>query len=109
MKRDYKLQFILASIPFLGIVPACIISWMDIHKITNNKKYVFIHGVLWLLFVGILGALLSLEIVWLMPKWEEYGKIICIVSAFIICLLMGYFSIWLEKAIIDFYNKKILS
>ena len=62
-----------------------------------------------MLLVGILGALLSLEIVWLMPKWEEYGKIICIASAFIICLLMGYSSIWLEKGVIDFYNKKILS
>lgn len=109
MKSDYKLQFILASIPFLGVVPAWIMSWIDIHKTTNSKKYVFIHGALWLLFVGVLGALLSLEIVWLMPKWEECGKIICIASAFIICLLMGYSSIWLKKCIIEFYNKKMLS
>ena len=109
MKVNYKLQFILASIPFLGVVPAWIMSWMDIHKTTNNKKYVFIHAVLWLLSLGVLGALLSLEIVWLMPKWEEYGKIICFVSAFIICLLMGYSSIWLKKGIIGFYNKKMLS
>lgn len=109
MKINYKLQFILASFPFFGVVPAWIMSWIDIHKTTNSKKYVFIHGALWLLFVGVLGALLSLEIVWLMPKREEYGKIICIASAFIICLLIGYSSILIEKCITDFYNKKLIS
>ena len=109
MKNNYKLQFILASVPFLGVLFAWIISWVNIYKITRNKKCVFTHGLFWLLLFGVLGALLSLEIVLLMPQWEKLGKLICIISAIIVCLIMAYFSIWLQKRIIKSYNTKYLS
>lgn len=108
-KISYKIQYYLSLIPFVGFLIAWIISWINIYRKTNDRKYVFLHFIIWLLPMCIAGGLVALYTVTFMPCLEPILKtVLGIIVSYAACLIMAISCIGISKWIIDRYDSKFI-
>ncbi len=99
---SYKVQLILAAIPFIGIFFAVMISAFNI-KYIKSTWYGFFYFLIWVLPSALLFWLASLVIRFLILPLEEYWLIALVSTIFIFFLLAGlaYLAILIEKVFIS--------
>lgn len=108
---SYKTQCFFALIPFVGLLIDWIVSWFNIYKTTKSKKYVFIHYITWIIPIIITFGIFAFCYFFLLIKITNRNMFIfsCLVSSYLACIIITYFSIFIAKKIIEAYNKRIIS
>lgn len=104
---SYKLLCYLSLIPVIGFFIAWPCSWVNIYRQTRSKKYIFLHYIIWLLPVCMVGIILYICIVTFMSSFTLQQKFICgLVFSYFAVVMMALSSIGISKGIIDKYNSK---
>ena len=104
---SYKLVCYLSLIPVIGFFIAWPCSWINIYRQTRSKKYIFLHYIIWLLSVCMVGVILYICIVTFMASFTSQQKFICgLVLSYFAGVMMALSSIGISKGIIDKYNLK---
>lgn len=106
----YKMQYYLSLIPFVGLFIAWITSWINIWRTTKDKKYIFLHYILCILPMCIVGGLVAICAMTFIPSLTATIRVVCgVIIGYIACLIMSVSSIFISKIIIDKYDLKFLN
>ena len=108
---SYRTCSLLSLIPFIGFLIAWLLSWLTIYKVTKDRKYIFLHYLIWILPMIISGGLFAVCYFSLFAKIaNQQLLILCtLIGAYLVCVIIAYSAIFIAKKIIDNYNKKMLS
>ena len=108
---SYKAQYIFAFIPFVGLLIDWIVSWFNIYKTTKNRKYIFIHWLIWIIPMILTFGILIVCYFFLLVKItnRQLFMISCLLVSYLTCVIISYSAIFIAKKIIDTYNKRILT
>ena len=105
---SYKLLSYLSLVPVIGFLIAWLCSWINIYRQTRKRKYIFLHYIIWLLPLCMVGGVLYICIVIFMANFTSQQKIICgLVLSYFAGVMMAISSIGISKGIIDKYNLKL--
>lgn len=105
---SYKILYYLSLIPFLGLIIAWICSWLNIYRRTNDRKYVFLHYLIWIFPMCIASGIVVISVMTFMVELSPMMKMICgLVIGYIACLIMSISCIGISKGIINKYDSKI--
>ena len=106
---SYKILYYLSLIPFLGLFIAWICSWLNIYRRTNDRKYVFLHCLIWILPICIAGGIAAVSSMTFMVNLSPIMKTVFgLVIGYIACLIMSISCIAISKWIISKYDLKII-
>ena len=107
---SYKTQYYLSLIPFFDVLITWITAWINIWRKTNDKKYIFLHYILWILPMCIAGGLVAVCAMTFMPNLSPTMRTVCgLIIGYIACLIMSASSVLISKIIIDKYDLKVLN
>ena len=106
---SYKILYYLSLIPFLGLLIAWLCSWFNIYRRTNDRKYVFLHSLIWIFPMCIVGVIVGICSMTFMVELSPIMKTICgLIIGYVACLIMSISSIAISKGIISRYDLKII-
>lgn len=106
---SYKILYYLSLIPFLGVLIAWLCSWLNIYRRTNDRKYVFLHFLIWIFPMCIVGVIVGICSMTFMVELSPIMKTICgLIIGYVACLIMSISSIAISKGIISRYDSKII-
>ena len=106
---SYKKQYYLSLIPIVGFLIAWITSWINIWRRTKDKKYIFLHYILWILPMCIVGGLVAVCAMTFMPSLTATMRVVFgFIIGYIACLIMSVSSIFISQIIIDKYDSKFI-
>ena len=101
----YKILYYLSLIPFLGLLIAWVCSWLNIYRSTNSKKYIFIHYLIWILPMCIVGVIVVICVMTFMGNLTPLWKTICgLVISYVACLIMSISCVSIANGIIKKYD-----
>ena len=104
---SFKVLYYLSLIPFLGLIVVWISSWVNIYRRTNDKKYVFLHYLIWIIPICIAGGVAGVCMMTFMINLSPTMYIICGLGvAYIACLIMAISCVKISKEIISKYDLK---
>ena len=104
---SYKTQCYLALIPYIGLLIAWITSWINIYLRTRQKKYIFIHYIIWVLPMCLVGGLLAFSTIMLKDNLSFQTYSVCIlIIGYVACFIMSFLAIVISKFIIQKYDLK---
>ncbi len=105
---SYKLQNFLAMIPIFGVVVVWLIAWFNIYRTTKNRLYVFLHYLIWLIPMIIVGLAVYVICFYFIRNINDLTikKILFLIMSYFACLIMALSALGVEKGIIERYNKK---
>lgn len=104
-----KVQYYLSLIPFLGFFIAWISSWWNIYRRTNDKKYIFLHFIIWILPMCIAGAVVAISIITFMTNLSPLAYKICgLLISYVACLIMAFSAILISKKIIKKFESRYI-
>ena len=107
---SYKLLYWLSLIPVFGFFVSWICSWINIYRRTSDRKYVFIHYIIWMLtslvvFIGLIAIIRAL-----MAYASFVVYVVCaLVATYVALVLMSILCIVISKIIIKKYDLKSIS
>ncbi len=106
---SYKVLYYLSLIPFLGLLIAWICSWLNIYHRTDDRKYVFLHFLIWIFPMCIVGVIVVICTMTFMVGLSSMMKTICgLVISYVACLIMSISCIRISKWLISKYDQKII-
>lgn len=106
---SYKAQYYLALIPYIGLFIAWITSWVNIQRKTNNKKYIFLHFVIWIFPMCLAGGLVTVSVLTFMVNLSQLLYKICgLTVIYVASLIMSISCVGISKGIIDNYDSEII-
>ena len=104
---SYKILYYLSLIPFLGLLVVWPCSWLNIYHRTNNRKYVFLHYLIWIFPICIVGVIVGICSMTFMVELSPMMKTICgLIIGYIACLIMSISCIGISKGIISKFDLK---
>lgn len=104
---SYKILYYLSLIPFLGLLVAWLCSWLNIYRRTNDRKYVFLHFLIWIFPMCIVGAIVGICSMTFMVELSPMMKTICgLIIGYVACLIMSISCIGISKGLISKFDSK---
>ena len=101
----YKILYLLSLIPVLGMLVAWLCSWLNIYRKTADKKYIFLHYVLWMLAFCGLGVFIAIYVIVVVPIFNEQLKFIFgLMLGYLVCLISAIACVCISKRIIKKYD-----
>ena len=99
---SYKVLYYVSLIPVLGTIIALFCSWINIYRATNNRKYVFLHYIIWIFPVCIVGVIVAVCISTFMANFSPTVYFIFgIAIAYVACLIMALSGVAISKWIVN--------
>ena len=99
---SYKFLYYLSLIPFLGLLIAWICSWLNIYRSTDDRKYVFLHFLIWIFPMCIVGVIVGICAITFMVGLSPMMKTICgLVIGYVACVIMSISCIGISKWLIS--------
>ena len=106
---SYKFLYYLSLIPFLGLLIAWLCSWVNIYRRTNDRKYVFLHALIWVFPMCIVGAIVGICSMTFMVGLSPMMKTICgLFIGYVACLIMSISCIGISKWLISKNDQKMI-
>ena len=107
---SYKMQYYLSLIPFVGLFIAWITSWINIWRKTKDKKYIFLHYIIWILPLCIAGGFIAVCALTFMSNLPQPGYTICaLLVSYVACLMMSLSCIAISKVLISKFDLKFVN
>ena len=104
---SYKILYYLSLIPLLGLLIAWLCSWVNIYLRTNDRKYVFLHALIWIFPMCIVGVIVGISAMTFMVNLTPILKTICgLVIGYVACLIMSISCIGISKGLISKFDSK---
>ena len=109
MHSSYKSLYYLSLIPILGLVIVWLCAWLKIYNRTKDRKYVFLHFLIWAAPLCFAGGFVVVSVNIFMGKLSSVGKIVCgIIIGYVACLVMSISCVSIFKCIMGKYNSRII-
>ena len=104
---SYKKLYYLSLIPLLGLLIVWLCSWVNIYRRTNDRKYVFLHYLIWIFPIGIVGSIVGICSMTFMVKLSPVIKTICgLIIGYVACLIMSISCVGISKCLISKFELK---
>ena len=104
---SYKNLYYLSLIPFLGFFIAWICSWTNIYHRTKDRKYIFLHFIIWIVPICIASGIIVIVMITLMVNISpSMYKIYGLIVSYVACLIMSISCVGISKGIINRYDLK---
>ena len=99
---SYKVLYYVSLIPILGTIIALFCSWINIYRAKNNRKYVFLHYIIWIFPVCLVGVIVAVCISTFMANFSPTVYFIFgIAIAYVACLIMALSGVAISKWIVN--------
>ncbi len=110
---SYNILYGLSFIPFIGFFISWIGAWINIYNKTGDKKYIFLHGVFWLISMAIFGTIFAVAFTIYFYNYayklsEITQLVIGLVFCYIALLMLAISGVIIAKWINNRYDIKWL-
>ncbi|MBE7061922.1 MAG: hypothetical protein E7382_05240 [Clostridiales bacterium] len=102
-------KYLLTLIPFIGFFIAWIVAWRSIYKTTQEKKYIIIHYVIWVVVSIIFFVIFIISYVLFISKLATFLKLLLtLLVLYIVLVMMSLSALAIAKGIIEKYEVNCL-
>ena len=105
----FKILYYLSLIPFLGLLISWVCSWLNIYNRTGDRKYIFLHFLIWIFPMCIVGAIVGVCTTTFMVNLSMSLKTIWgLIIGYFAFLIMSISCVGISQGIIKKFDKNSL-